>query len=86
MTTECRLKRSGGLMKHGEFMIISSEQTHLNVGPVGADAAATPTKQLKYARTLLSTPVNVIMANSEDGITSSETFNVLLIDTKQKSS
>ena len=61
-------------MKHGEFMIS------------GADAAATPTNRLKYASALLSTSANVIMAKSQDGITVSETTNVLVIDTKLKSS
>ena len=44
LTTEGRLKRSGGTMKHGEFIIIPFEHTELNVRPVGTDVMVTPIK------------------------------------------
>ena len=37
LTIEGRLKRSGGIKKRGEFIIIPFEHTELNVRPVGTD-------------------------------------------------
>ena len=44
LTTEGKLKRSGGIMKHGEFIIIPFEHTELNVRPVGTDVVVTSIK------------------------------------------
>ena len=73
------MKKSGGIKMHGEFMIIPSEQTDLDVRPFGTDIVVTSIKRLSYVSALLSTSADVIMSMLEDGIAACETTNVLVI-------